>query len=137
MAVKKKKGGIKKRVARIKFAKAKVKVKAKADKVRTKKKLAKKRIAAQKPVIKKPKENVVGKVTHYFPRVRAAAIKLKVALKLGDRVRIKGHTTDFTQEITSLQIDRQSITQARRGQEIGLLVDSRVRRKDIVYRAEQ
>lgn len=112
-----------------------------AQKLTVKKKQAKKRLTkkkvAQKPVIKKPKENVVGKVTHYFPRVRAAAIKLKVALKLGDRVRIKGHTTDFTQEITSLQIDRQSITQARRGQEIGLLVDSRVRRKDIVYRAEQ
>jgi len=100
----------------------------------TKKGVVKKRLK-QKSVAKKPKEKIIGIVTHYFPQVRAAAIKLKAPLSLGDTVRIKGHTTDFTQGVNSLQIDRVPITKAKRGQEIGLLVNSRVRHKDAVYKA--
>src|SRR3989338_317775 len=88
-----------------------------------------------KPSVKKiPKENIVGKITHYFPHVRAAVIKLKAPLSVGDVVKIKGHTTDFKQNITSLQIDRVPVTSAKKGEEIGLLVDSRVRQHDTVYK---
>lgn len=81
---------------------------------------------------RKTKENIIGIVTHYFPHVKAAAIKLKARLSLGDTIRIKGHTTDFTQKITSLEINRQPISSGKKGQEIGLLVESRVRHKDVV-----
>ena len=100
----------------------------------TKRRGVKKR-APRKPVVKKPKEKIIGIITHYFPQVRAAAIKLKAPLGMGDNVRIKGHTTDFVQTINSLQIERVPITKGKKGQEIGLLVDSRVRRKDTVYKA--
>ena len=76
----------------------------------------------------------MGEVTHYFPHVRAAAIKLKAPLSLGDNVGIKGHTTDFSQAVNSLQIDRQPIATGKKGQEVGLLVVSRVRRRDAVYK---
>ena len=99
-----------------------------------KKRVVKKRIAGRRP-IKKPKVKIVGVVTHYFPRVKAAVIKLKVPLSLGESVRIKGHTTDFTQTVNSLQVNCQPITKGKKGQEIGLLVGSRVRRKDLVYQA--
>jgi hypothetical protein len=102
-----------------------------------KKRITKKRkpIRKIKAVAKKvPKENIIGTVTHYFPKVRAGVIKLKAPLNIGDTVKIKGHTTDFTQAVTSMQIDHVSITQAKKGQEIGLLVDSRVRRNDTVYK---
>jgi putative protease len=102
---------------------------------------AKKRAAARKKTVKarrpKAKETLgtaVGIVTHYFPKVRAAVVKLKSPLNIGDTLRIKGHTTDFTQAITSMQIDRSPITQAKKGQEIGLLVESRVRQHDLVYK---
>ncbi|MDD3088064.1 MAG: hypothetical protein PHP89_05830 [Candidatus Omnitrophica bacterium] len=78
------------------------------------------------------KEGVVGAITHYFPHVQAAVIKLKAPLAVGDRIKIKGHTTDFTQVIGSMQIDRVDIASAKPGQEIGLLVTSRVRQHDIV-----
>lgn len=84
---------------------------------------------------KKSKETVVGLVTHYFPHVNAAVIKLKTPLSVGDKIRIKGHTTDFIQSINSMQIDRVPINAAKKGQEIGLLVDSRVRQHDIAYKA--
>ncbi|PIP21312.1 MAG: translation elongation factor-like protein [Candidatus Omnitrophica bacterium CG23_combo_of_CG06-09_8_20_14_all_40_11] len=85
--------------------------------------------------MKKPKEKVIGEITHYFPKVRAAVIKLKAPLTIGDAVRIKGHTTDFKQSVTSMQIDHVTIDQAKKGEEIGLLADSRVRQHDIVYKA--
>jgi putative protease len=88
----------------------------------------------KRAAIKKPKENIIGKVTHYFPKVRAAVIKLKAPLAVGDVVKIKGHTTDFTQNVASLQIDRVPINVAKKGQEIGLLVNSRVRQHDVVYK---
>lgn len=85
-------------------------------------------------VSKKARENVIGKVTHYFPHVNAAVVKLKAPLSVGDRVKIKGHTTDFTQNVSSLQIDRVPIQSAKKGEEIGLLVDSRVRQHDLVIK---
>ena len=101
----------------------KKKVIKKAAKETTKKAPAKKSVAKKKPLkksVKKPaaakklKENIIGKVTHYFPHVRAAVIKLKAPLAVGDLIKIKGHTTDFTQKITSLQIDRTPINEAKR-----------------------
>jgi len=91
---------------------------------------------AQKPV-KKPKKlpgNVVGLITHYFPKVMAAVIKLKTPLSVGDSVKIKGHTTDFVQQVTSMQIDHVAVTSAKKGDEIGLMVTSRVRHHDVVYK---
>jgi putative protease len=77
---------------------------------------------------------VVGTISHYFPKVRAAVVKLKVPLALGEKIKIKGHTTDFTQSVNSMQINRVPIKSAKKGQEIGLLVSFRVRRKDVVYK---
>ena len=53
---------------------------------------------------------------------------------MGQTVKIKGHTTDFTQTVTSLQIDRVGISSAKKGDEIGLQVISQVRQGDKVYK---
>ena len=129
---------LKKKVAKKKVIKKKavkkIIKKRPAKKSPAKKKLLKK--SGKKPAAaKKIKEDIIGKVTHYFPHVRAAVIKLKAPLAVGDTIRIKGHTTDFTQKIDSLQIDRTPINEAKKGQEIGLLVDSRVRQHDVVTKA--
>lgn len=136
MAVKKKKKKtpqkktLKKKVLKKKVVKKKIAVKKAPKKV-----LKKKRPAVKTTKSKKLKEGVIGVITHYFPQVRAAVIKLKAPLVTGDVVRIKGHTTDFKQAVTSMQIDRVPLNQAKKGQEIGLLVDSRVRQHDLVYKA--
>jgi putative protease len=98
------------------------------------KKVAKK--ATKKPgLTKQEKADIIGKVTHYFPKVRAAVIKVKVPFSVGATIKIKGHTTDFTQNVSSMQIDRVPINSAKKGDEIGVLVISRVRRNDIVFKA--
>ena len=61
-------------------------------------------------------------------------IKLKAPLSVGDTIKVKGHTTDFKETVNSIQIDRVPITSAKKGQEIGLLVNSRVRQHDKVYK---
>ena len=76
----------------------------------------------------------LGIVTGYFAHVRAAVLKLKGPLALGDAIWIKGHTTDLKQTVNSLQMDCQPITSAKRGQEIGLQVNDRARRGDRVYK---
>jgi hypothetical protein len=106
------------------------------------KKLIKKKINKKKPVSKKkpikkspkPEGNLIGSIIHYFPHVQAAVIKLKKPLVNGDTVKIKGHTTDLTQIVASMQIDRVDIQTGKKGDEIGLLVASRVRQGDKVYK---
>lgn len=77
----------------------------------------------------------VGVVTHYFPHVEAAVVKMtKGSLSVGDTIIIKGHTSDFKEKVGSIQIDRVPITKASVGQEIGLKVKSKVRERDVVYK---
>lgn len=85
-----------------------------------------------KPLL--PANKVVGKVTHYFPKVNAAVIKMKSPINVGENIWIKGHTTDFKQGIVSMEIEHVAINSAKKGDEIGLLVNSRVRQGDIVYK---
>ena len=60
----------------------------------------------------------------------------KIIIEDGEKIKIKGHTTDFTQVITSMQMDRVDIVSAKAGQEIGLLVNSRVRQHDKVLKVQ-
>jgi hypothetical protein len=82
-----------------------------------------------------PKNKIIGIITHYFPHVKAAVLKVKIPVTVGDGIWIKGHTSDFKQKITSMQIDRDPINKAKKNDEIGLMVEKRVRRRDVVYKA--
>ncbi len=83
---------------------------------------------------KKEAANFIGSIIHYFPHVQAAVIKLAGPLAIGETIKIKGHTTDLTQSISSMQMDRVDITNAKKGAEIGVQVSTRVRQGDKVYK---
>ena len=85
----------------------------------------------------KPKEEFIGRITHYFPKVRAGIIKLTKPLSLGDTIHVKGTTTDLTQKITSLQIDNAPIKRATKGKLVGFGAKKRVRRRDKVYKIKE
>lgn len=79
-------------------------------------------------------EEIVGKVSDFFARPVVAGIELTAALKVGDRIRIKGHTTDLKMNVDSMQIDNAQVTEAKAGDSIGIKVPEKVRSGDSVYK---
>lgn len=81
-------------------------------------------------------ENVVevGRVTHFFTKISVAVVELTAPLAVGDRILIKGPTTDLEQVVESMQIEHENIERAEAGQSIGLKVEQRVRETDTVYK---
>jgi putative protease len=80
-------------------------------------------------------EEKVGVVTDYYARIGVAAVRLTDGdLSLGDRIRVHGHTTDFTQTVDSMQVEHRPVEHAPAGSEVALKVRERVRRHDQVSR---
>ena len=83
----------------------------------------------------KPGKDELGRVIAFFRIPVVAVIKVtQGSLKIGDRVWIKGHTTDLKQTIASMQVNHQPILEAKKGDELGIKTSSRARRGDRVYR---
>ena len=78
-------------------------------------------------------EKEIGEVSSYFSHVEVAAIKLSGTLKVGDKIHIKGHTTDFELKVSSIQIDRKEVKEAKKGSNIGIKVSDKVRPNDTVF----
>ena len=79
-------------------------------------------------------EQKVGEVMKFFSKPSVAAIKLEGELKVGDRIKFKGHTTDFEDQVQSMQIENQAVEKAGAGEMIGIKVKERVRENDLVYK---
>ena len=77
----------------------------------------------------------IGRVSAYYSKIGVAAIVLTATLSIGESIRVKGATTDFVTEITSMQIDRVAIESADAGADVGVQVPSKVRKNDAVFRA--
>lgn len=76
----------------------------------------------------------VGEVTHYYTRIGVAVVRVTAPIRVGDRIAIKGHTTNFEQTVESMQIEHEAMEEAKPGDLIGLKVVDRVREGDIVYK---
>jgi putative protease len=80
----------------------------------------------------------IGKVTHYFGNIGVAAIEITAgSLSVGDTIRIKGHTSHFTQTVDSMQIDKESVQTAEAGQAVGIRVAEHARPHDAVYKVTE
>ena len=77
----------------------------------------------------------VGVVTTFFARPVVAGIDQSGALKAGDRIHIKGHTTDLELVVASMQIQNQAASEANAGDSVGVQVPDRVREGNRVYKA--
>lgn len=80
-------------------------------------------------------EEKVGRVQKFFAKPSVAALEVTAGvLRIGDTLHFKGHTTDFEETITSMQIEREAIEEAKAGDLIGIKVKERVRENDTVYK---
>lgn len=76
----------------------------------------------------------IGKVTHYFTSIGVGVIELTGNLEKGDKIAIKGHTTDIEMEVESMEVDRKKIDKAGSGDSIGLKVRERIRPGDKIFK---
>jgi putative protease len=79
-------------------------------------------------------DNRVGKVTHYFDRISVAVLELTDKIQMGDTIHFLGHSTDFKQEVNSLQIEHQNVSEAKPGQDVALKVNQKVHPNDAVFK---
>ena len=79
----------------------------------------------------------IGRVTHYFKRIGVAVLDLSDGLQVGDTVHFKGHTTDFTQTVGSMEIEHQKVQSVGPGADVALRVDEDVHEGDSVSRVTE
>lgn len=89
-----------------------------------------------RPVQPAPPGERLGIVTHYFTQLSVAVLKLDpgTRLRVGDTIHVRGHTTDFSQRIESLQVDHAAVTEVGPNDDFGLKVREHAREHDVVYK---
>jgi selenocysteine-specific translation elongation factor len=78
----------------------------------------------------------VGKVTHYFDHLTVAVLALTEGIRVGDTLHFLGHSTDFRQQVTSLQIEHKAVEAAKAGDDVAMSVSQRVHPNDAVFKIE-
>lgn len=78
-------------------------------------------------------EKEIGKITHFFGKISVGIIELADSLKVGDKIHIKGNTTDFEQGVTSMQVDHKDVPSGNKGDSIGIKTDQEVKEGDKVF----
>lgn len=76
----------------------------------------------------------IGHVIHFFSKINVAVVELMLPLAIGDRILVKGPSTDFEQIVESMQIEGKSFPRVEGGQSIGLKVVQPAKQKDVVYK---
>ena len=79
-------------------------------------------------------EKFIGVVDDYFAHVGVIALKLQDEVNMGDNIHIKGHTTDLTLIIDSMQIEHNSVTNAKAGDNVGIKISERAHRGDKIFK---
>jgi putative protease len=79
-------------------------------------------------------EAQIGRITHYYSHLNVAVLELTDRLKLGETIHIFGHTTDFIQKVTSMEVDHHRVVVVEPGDNVALKVVEPVRVHDVIYR---
>jgi len=72
-------------------------------------------------------EELIGTITHYFPKPQVGVVKLTAGIKVGDTLRFSGHGADFQQPVASMQVDHVAVQTASPGTEVAIQLAQRVR----------
>lgn len=75
----------------------------------------------------------IGTVTHWFGHLSVAAVRLTARLAVGDRIHIRGHTTDLVQTVSSMEIEHRKVDHAGPGDDVALAVVDHVHEHDLIF----
>lgn len=78
---------------------------------------------------------VIGNIEHFYSQLGVGIIKLSDTLNVGDKIKIKGHTTDIEMDVDQIQIDHKDVEKAKKGDVVGVKIGEKVREDDKVYKA--
>lgn len=78
-------------------------------------------------------DEAIGLVTHYYTHLGVAAVRLTAPIKVGDRIHIRGHTTDLVQAVRSMEVEHGVVDKAGPGDDVALKVDEHVREHDQIW----
>lgn len=79
-------------------------------------------------------EKEIGTIEHYYDHISVGIIKLIDGLNIGDQIHIKGRSSDFTQAVSSMQVEHINVTEPKVGDAIGIKIDQKARPGDKVYK---
>ena len=79
-------------------------------------------------------ENPIGEITHFYNRISVAVLSLTDTLDVGDKIHIVGHTTDFAQQVNSMEIEHEKVLSGGPGDDVALKVVEHVRNGDKIYK---
>jgi len=79
-------------------------------------------------------EKEIGFISHYYNHLEVGIIELSDSLKIGDTIHIKGAHDDFTQSVDSIQIEHDSVEEAKAGESVGVKVTQKIHENDKVYK---
>ncbi|MFA5138278.1 MAG: hypothetical protein WC728_03515 [Elusimicrobiota bacterium] len=79
-------------------------------------------------------ENQIGTVDHFFGNISVSMIKLTDALKVGEKIRIKGKGGELVHDVDSMQVNRVPAQEAKAGDIVSIKVGQKVRPGDAVYK---
>lgn len=80
----------------------------------------------------------MGVVTHYYDKIKVAIIELESALSVGDRIEfVRGGEELFQQDVTSIQVEHENITDAKASDVVGLKTDKEVKEGAEVYKVQK
>ena len=82
----------------------------------------------------KEEGKLVGAVNHYYSKIGVGIVELKDSLKVGDKIKIKGHSTEIEQDVDSIQIEHAEVPEGKKGDIVGVKVSDKVREGDQVYK---
>lgn len=83
---------------------------------------------------KRVEKKLVGEITHFYNKIGVGVVDLSDSLAVGDKISIEGASTNFTQKVESMQIEHNSVKQAKAGDSVGLKVAEKAREGDKVYK---
>jgi putative protease len=78
--------------------------------------------------------DAIGTISHYYSHLGVAGAALTAPLAVGDRIHIRGHTTDLVQTVGSMEIEHAKVERAGPGDDVAIKVDDHVRDHDLIYR---